>query len=116
MVTNTAKLYNHTIPNKGSQVIDLPAGGGSTQNEDLCQNALFDAKTLKSMGSSYCSFAHLKLQNEDLQNLMSLNGVGGGINRKGGLITKKRLSNRGLIREEKGGRSTVRWGLIEILQ
>ena len=25
MVTNTAKLYNHTIPNKGSQVIDLPA-------------------------------------------------------------------------------------------
>ena len=25
MVTNIAKLYNHTIPNKGSQVIDLPA-------------------------------------------------------------------------------------------
>ena len=25
MVTNTAKLYNHTIPNKGSQVIDMPA-------------------------------------------------------------------------------------------
>ena len=25
MVTNTAKLYNHTIPNKGSQLIDLPA-------------------------------------------------------------------------------------------
>ena len=25
MVTNTAKLYNHTIPNKGSQVIDSPA-------------------------------------------------------------------------------------------
>ena len=95
MVTNTAKLYNHTIPNKGSQVIDLPAGGGATQNEDLCQNALFDAKTLKSMGSSYCSFAHLKLQNEDLQNLMSLNGVGGGINRKGGLITKKTTSKQG---------------------
>ena len=25
MVTYTAKLYNHTIPNKGSQVLDLPA-------------------------------------------------------------------------------------------
>ena len=25
MVTYTAKLYNHIIPNKGSQVIDLPA-------------------------------------------------------------------------------------------
>ena len=25
MVTYTAKLYNHTIPNKGSQVIDSPA-------------------------------------------------------------------------------------------
>ena len=25
MVTYTEKLYNHTIPNKGSQVIDLPA-------------------------------------------------------------------------------------------
>ena len=25
MVTNIAKLYNHTIPNKGSQVIDLSA-------------------------------------------------------------------------------------------
>ena len=25
MVINTAKLYNHTIPNKGSQLIDLPA-------------------------------------------------------------------------------------------
>ena len=25
MVTYIAKLYNHTIPNKGSQVIDLPA-------------------------------------------------------------------------------------------
>ena len=25
MVTHTAKLYNHTIPNKGSQVIDSPA-------------------------------------------------------------------------------------------
>ena len=24
-VTYSAKLYNHTIPNKGSQVIDLPA-------------------------------------------------------------------------------------------
>ena len=24
MVTYTAKLYNHTIPNKGSQVIDSP--------------------------------------------------------------------------------------------
>ena len=24
-VTYTAKLYNHTIPNKGSQVIDSPA-------------------------------------------------------------------------------------------
>ena len=25
VVTYTAKWYNHTIPNKGSQVIDLPA-------------------------------------------------------------------------------------------
>ena len=25
MVTYTTKLYNHTIPNKGSQVIDSPA-------------------------------------------------------------------------------------------
>ena len=25
MVTYTAKLNNHTIPNKGGQVIDLPA-------------------------------------------------------------------------------------------
>ena len=25
MVTYTAKLCNHTIPNKGSQIIDLPA-------------------------------------------------------------------------------------------
>ena len=35
------------------------------QNEDLRQNALLDAKTLNSMGSSFCSFTHLKLQNED---------------------------------------------------
>ena len=35
---------------------------------------------------------------------MSPNGVGGGgVNRKGGLITKKRLPNGGLIREEGGG-------------
>ena len=25
MVTYTAKLYHHTIPNKGSQVLDSPA-------------------------------------------------------------------------------------------
>ena len=25
VVTYTAKLFNHTIPNKGSQVIDSPA-------------------------------------------------------------------------------------------
>ena len=25
MVTYTANLYNHTIPNKGSQVVDSPA-------------------------------------------------------------------------------------------
>ena len=35
------------------------------QNEDLRQNALLDAKTLNSMGSSFCSFTHLNLQNED---------------------------------------------------
>ena len=35
------------------------------QNEDFRQNALLDAKTLKSMGSSCWSFAHLKLKNED---------------------------------------------------
>ena len=35
------------------------------RNEDLRQNALLDAKTLNSMGSSFCSFTHLKLQNED---------------------------------------------------
>ena len=35
------------------------------QNEDLRQNALLDAKTLNSMGSSFCSFTRLKLQNED---------------------------------------------------
>ena len=34
---------------------------------------------------------------------MSPNGVAGGVNRKGGLITKKRLLNGGLIREEGGG-------------
>ena len=102
MVTNTAKLYNHTIPNKGSQVIDLPAGGGATQNEDLCQNALFDAKTLKSMGSSYCSFAHLKLQNEDLQNLMSLNGVGGGLIERGALLQKNDFQTGGLLERRRG--------------
>ena len=47
---------------------------------------------------------------------MSPNGVAGGVNRKGGLITKKRLLNGGLIREEGGGGLTARWGLIEILQ
>ena len=40
---------------------------------------------------------------------MSPNGVGGGVNRKGGLITKKRLINGGLIIEEGGG-LTARWG------
>ena len=35
------------------------------QNEYLRQNALLDAKTLNSMGSSFCSFTRLKLQNED---------------------------------------------------
>ena len=35
------------------------------QNEDLRQNALLDAKTLNSMGSSFCSFTRLKPQNED---------------------------------------------------
>ena len=35
MVTYTEKLYNHTIPNKGSQVIDSPAStfeGLGTEN------------------------------------------------------------------------------------
>ena len=110
MVTNTAKLYNHTIPNKGSQVIDLPAGGGATQNEDLRQNALFDAKTLKSMGSSYCSFAHLKQQNEDLQNLMSLNGVGGGLIERGALLQKNDFQTEGLL-ERRGGEGQQRGGV-----
>ena len=35
------------------------------QNEDPRWNSLFDAKTLKSVGSSFCSFTRLKLQNED---------------------------------------------------
>ena len=35
------------------------------QNEDLRQNALLDAKTLNSMGSSFNSFTRLKLKNED---------------------------------------------------
>ena len=36
-------------------------------------------------------------------------GGGGGVNRKGGLITKKRLPNGGLIREE-GGRGNSEVG------
>ena len=112
MVTNTAKLHNHTIPNKGSQVIDLPAGGGATQNEDLRQNALFDAKTLKSMGSSYCSFAHLKLQNENLQNLMSLNGVGvgGGLTERGALLQKNDFQTGGLL-DRRWGEGQQRGGV-----
>ena len=47
---------------------------------------------------------------------MSPNGVGGGgVNRRGGLITKKRLPKGGLIREG-GGELIARWGLIEILR
>ena len=31
---NTAKLYNHTIPNKGSQVIDSPPSTLSAQRSE----------------------------------------------------------------------------------
>ena len=33
----------------------------------MCWNAFFDTKTVKSTRSSFCSFTHLKLQNEDLR-------------------------------------------------
>ena len=35
------------------------------QLNEMCYNAFFDAKTMKSIRSSFCSFTPLKLQNED---------------------------------------------------
>ena len=43
---------------------------------------------------------------------MSPNGVGGGVNRRGGLIAKKRLPKGGGLSER--GDLIARWGLIEI--
>ena len=45
MVTYTAKLYNHTIPNKGSQVIDSPAStfeGLRYREIDMIQNLKYN--------------------------------------------------------------------------
>ena len=41
------------------------APGSNLKNEDPRQNALLDAKTLNSMGCSFCSFTRLKVQNEE---------------------------------------------------
>ena len=46
---------------------------------------------------------------------MSPNGVGGGVNRRGGLIAKKRLPKGGGGLSERGG-LIARWGLIDILR
>ena len=37
------------------------------QLNEMCWNAFFNAKTMKSIRSSFCSFTRLKLQNEDLR-------------------------------------------------
>ena len=55
----------------------------------------------KSTGSHEVDFVIGK-KNGLIRNLMSPNGVGGGVNRRGGLITKKRLPKGGLIREGGG--------------
>ena len=44
---------------------------GNPSNE-MCWNAFFDTKTVKSTRSSFCSFTHLKLQNEDLRQTLYL--------------------------------------------
>ena len=46
------------------------------QNEDLRQNALFDAKTLKSVGSSCCSYKMKTLAKNALLDAKTLNLMG----------------------------------------
>ena len=65
----------------------------------------------KSTGSHEVDFV-LGKKMVGLQNLMSPNGVGGGVNRRGGLIAKKRLPKGGAY--QRGGDLIARWGFIEI--
>ena len=47
--------------------VSKPKTEDFNQLNEMCWNAFFNAKTMKSIRSSFCSFTRLKLQNEDLR-------------------------------------------------
>ena len=56
-VTYTVKLYNHTIPNKGSQVIDSPASNfEDLRYREIDTVSSYNLYKVKSLKAQRCTF------------------------------------------------------------